>query len=57
MTETQGTVDQHHRTAPSRNEVVTRRDELGITNWDIALLIATVVIAVVIPLEVGWEQP
>lgn len=44
-----------------RNEVVTRRDELGITNWDIALLIATVVIAVIIPidvvfgpLELGW---
>ncbi|MDJ0961095.1 MAG: cyclic nucleotide-binding domain-containing protein [Acidimicrobiia bacterium] len=61
MTETQGTVDEYQRIAASRNEVVTRRDELGITNWDIALLIATVVIAVVIPLEVvfgplrlGW---
>ncbi len=50
------------RPAPAqRNEIVTRRDELGLTNWDIALLIATVAIAVLIPIEVvfgplklGW---
>ncbi len=36
--------------------VLTRRDELGMANWDLAVLVATVFLAVVMPIEAVFKE-
>ena len=38
-----------------RADVMTRRDELGVGSWDLTVLLATVFLAIVIPIEVVFD--
>jgi voltage-gated potassium channel len=38
-----------------RGDVMTRRDELGVGPWDLTVLLATVVLAILVPIEVVFE--